>query len=72
MLNRNKLVAAMAEHGFNQRQLAQRVGISENTLSAKMNGKAFFNTEEIENICRELDIADYARRAEIFLANSSQ
>ncbi len=64
----NKLKGKIAEAGFSQRTLAEALGMSKNTLNAKVNGKVPFNTVEIELICKVLDIRDITEKAAIFLA----
>lgn len=64
----NKLKGKIAEAGFSQRTLAEALGMSKNTLNAKVNGKVPFNTVEIELICNVLDIRDVTEKAAIFLA----
>ena len=38
-----------------------------NTLNTKINGRAYFNTDEIEKICKELDITEAYEFKQIFL-----
>lgn len=64
----NKLKGKIAEAGFSQRTLAEALGMSKNTLNAKVNGKVPFNTVEIELICKVLDIRDITEKVAIFLA----
>lgn len=63
----NKLKGKIAEAGFSQRSLAEALGMSKNTLNAKVNGKVPFNTVEIEQICKVLGIHDVTEMATIFL-----
>jgi len=63
----NKLKGKIAEAGFSQRSLAEALGMSKNTLNAKVNGKVPFNTVEIELICKALRIHDVTEKATIFL-----
>lgn len=63
----NKLKGKIAEAGFSQRSLAEALGMSKNTLNAKVNGKVPFNTVEIEQICKVLGIRDVTEKATIFL-----
>lgn len=71
MLNKNLLRSAIARAGMTQERLAEAIGISSNTLSAKLLGKSFFDTEEIDRICEVLSIVDNNEKADIFLAPSS-
>lgn len=54
--NHSKLLGRMREFGFTQESLAKSIGINESTLNAKLNGKAFFSTKEIDKICELLNI----------------
>lgn len=72
MLNRNLLRAAIVASGYTQEKLAESIGISSNTLSSRMVGSSFFNTEEIDKICEVLNITDNGQKANIFLAQPSQ
>ena len=68
----SKLRGKIVEAGFSQRSLAKALGISKNTLNAKVNGRTPFNTDEIELICDKLGIRDGAEKAAIFLPEPSQ
>ncbi len=72
MVNRNLLKAAIARAGMTQEKLAERIGISANTLSKRMLGSSPFNTDEIDMICEVLNIHGSEEKAIIFLADSSQ
>lgn len=69
MLNSNLLRAAMAERGFSQAQLAQAIGISENSMSRKLNGKREFRLSEVVAITEVLGLKEPQL---IFLPRSSQ
>lgn len=43
------------------------MGVSRNTLSSRLSGHSSFDTEEIINICKILDIREPSRKVEIFL-----
>lgn len=68
MLNSNLLRAAMAERGFSQAQLAQAIGISENSMSRKLNGKREFRLSEVVAITEVLGLKEPQL---IFLSRSS-
>lgn len=55
-----------------QTRLAKEIKVSKNTLNAKINGKGFFDTKEIDDICNILNITDGNLKANIFLSQSSQ
>ena len=67
-MSNNKLKGKIAEAGYSQRSLAAELGMSKNTLNAKVNGKIPFNTVEIERLCDKLEIYDGAEKAAIFLS----
>lgn len=54
--NHSKLLGRMRELGFTQERLAEAIGINRSTLSSKLNGLSYFSTEEMDTICKELDI----------------
>lgn len=56
MLNSNLLRAAMAEKGISQAQLARAIGISENSMSRKLNGKREFRLSEVAAITEVLGL----------------
>lgn len=55
-MNRNTLKGAMAAQGLTQRDLARILHISENTMSAKLNGKSPFKLGEAQLLCRLLHL----------------
>lgn len=72
MLDKRKLLGRMASAGYTQRSLAKAVGISKNTINAKINGNSCFDTDQIDRICRVLNITSGLEKVEIFLSLSSQ
>lgn len=48
------------------------MGVSNNTLNSKINGKGCFDTEQIDKLCVLLDIETPQEKVDIFLHNSSQ
>lgn len=72
MLNKNEFLGALAKAGFTQRKLAELIGMSKNTLCSRVNGKSYFDTEEIDKICEALNIVSSRQKSEIFLSQSSQ
>ena len=72
MVDERKLKSRMALAGITQRGLAERLNRSENTVSAKVNGKSRLYLDEIDEICSILGIDSAAEKAEIFLSNSSR
>lgn len=73
MVDINKLRAEMVLKGFKQKSLVEEMNargykITENTLSAKMNGRAKWDTDDADIICEILGVEDQAKKADIFLA----
>lgn len=56
--NYRKLLGRIREYGLTHRELAAKIGVAHNTLSAKLNNRSFFDTEEIDAICDVLDIPE--------------
>lgn len=54
--NYAKLLGRIRECGLTQRELAKKIGISEGTLSAKLNNQFAFTVTEMNSIRRVLDI----------------
>lgn len=67
MLNKRKLLGVMAENDITQRDLALVLGLTANTVSKKINGMGYFDTEQIDKICKTLHIQDNDTKATIFL-----
>lgn len=68
MLDAKKLKVKIFEAGMTQGELAEKIGVSQNTLTSKMSGKRDFTVGEIDRICTALQINDGAQKAQIFLA----
>ena len=54
----NKLRALLVESGYTQSEIAEKLGISYQSFSYKINNKAEFKVSEIELLCRLLHIKD--------------
>ena len=54
----NKLLGRIKEKYSSNKNLAEKIGISERTLSLKLNSKIDFKQSEIEKICELLEIPD--------------
>jgi transcriptional regulator with XRE-family HTH domain len=52
----SKLKGLMTENGITYRKIAQEICMEPATFSNKVNGKALFNTQEIQDICDVLNI----------------
>ncbi len=57
-INFSKLRGRMAEKGISQKELAQKLNLTEQWLSAKLNGKAIFDLCEMKILIDELEIKD--------------
>ena len=67
MVDINRLKGAMVAAGFTQITFAKELGMSKNTLNAKLNGKAKISTDEASKMCDVLKIEDENDKCQIFL-----
>ena len=72
IINTNQLKGKIVSAGYNQKVLAEMLGVSKNTLSDKINGKSPMNSVLISELCRILNITDNDERVHIFLPALSQ
>lgn len=56
--NYSKLLGRLKEFGFTQERLAKAIGKNKSTLTSKLNGRFSFTQEEMDEICRVLDISN--------------
>mgnify|MGYP003397990714 FL=1 len=54
--NYSKLLGRIRERGLTQEQLAKAIGKNKSTVSAKVNNQFSFTQEEMDAICKVLDI----------------
>lgn len=54
--NYSKLLGRMKERGITQEGLAMEIGVNESTLNSKLNNKYGFKQNEMDAICKVLDI----------------
>lgn len=66
-MNYNKLKGIMREKNYSQNKLAKRIGITTQSLNAKLNGRSQFTIEEAINIITVLKII---KPEEIFFNNT--
>lgn len=71
MINTNLLKGKIVAKGFTQQQLAEKMNISLNSLSAKINGKKAFTLPEVDKLCEVVEITDAKEKCEIFLPGKS-
>lgn len=71
MLNKNKLRGAIISAGFTQKEIADKLGISENSFCSKMTGKSSFDVIQAHALCDILNITDNNEKVAIFLASPS-
>lgn len=57
-MNANLLKGKIVESGMTQSELAKAIGISENSLSRKIQGKRDFRLIEVVEICNVLNIGN--------------
>ena len=65
-VNKNRFEGAIRAAGFTQERLAEKMGISANTLTTKKN-KGTFTIAQVELACSILGIDDPKDKCEIFL-----
>lgn len=65
----NKLKAKMTESGYTQKELAENMGITVQTLNSKLNGRTIFSLDEVISITKILNIEN---PIEIFFPPLSQ
>lgn len=53
----SKLLGRIREYGLTQEKVAESIGISNGTMSAKLNNKANFTSKEMIRISRMFDIS---------------
>lgn len=63
-MNSNKVRAKMKEAGMTQADVAKSIGMSENSLSRKLNGKRDFSISEV---LRLIEVLKLENPGEIFL-----
>lgn len=56
--NYSKLLGRIKECGLTQEQLANAIGKNKSTISAKVNNQFSFTQEEMDAICKVLDISN--------------
>ena len=54
----SKLLGKIKECGLSQEQLAKKIGKDKSTINAKLNNQYAFTQDEIDAICRVLDISN--------------
>lgn len=72
MIDKNKLLGRMRYAGYNQANFSQIMGMSKNSFNAKINGKSYFDTEQVLKMCTLLGITEDSEKVDIFLLESSQ
>lgn len=53
---RYRIIQRLKELGWNQLKLSQETGISQNTISAYLQGKKDIRQETLKEICKALDL----------------
>lgn len=68
MVDTKKLQAIMVLKGYTQRKLAKEAEIGVNVLNKKINNNGVFRCDEVDKICKVLNITDTAEKCDIFFA----
>ena len=69
MVNSIALKKAIDISGIKQKVLANKIGITQNSLSRKLNNKSEFKLSEVEKLCVILDIESEAKDCIFFAQN---
>lgn len=69
MVNSIALKEAIDISGIKQKVLANKIGITQNSLSRKLNNKSEFKLSEVEKLCALLDIESEAKDCIFFAQN---
>lgn len=67
-MNANLLKGKIVAAGMTQYELADKLGISRNTMTSRLSGRSSFTLEEVKLICQLLPISDNAEKVDIFLS----
>lgn len=67
-MNANLLKGKIVAAGMTQYELADKLGISRNTMTSRLSGRSSFTLEEVKLICQLLPISDNAEKVNIFLS----
>lgn len=70
MTNTSLLKKKIDESGYKKSFIADKMGMAQNTLWLKINGKQPFNQYEIMRLCNILSIESLAEKEAIFFANN--
>ena len=66
MVKVNVIRSRLALLGMSQKNLADRLGISKNTMSSRMTGKSSFTVAEMDMICEILGFDRMTEQRDIF------
>jgi len=68
VINSSLLKGKIVANNYTQKTLAEKMNISENSLNAKINGKADFDLSQVILLCELLGINSPDEKCQIFLA----
>ena len=66
VLNTNLLKSEFIKNGFTQKKVAEKIGISENSLSRQLAGKRDFTLTEVNQLISLLNLSDEKNIHDIF------
>lgn len=72
MTNKNALMGKIVSAGYTQVTIAKALGMSKNTINAKINNRKPFDTDTVLKMCELLNIHDDSEKVDIFLCKPSQ
>ena len=71
MVNKFLLKGKIIAAGYTQKDIANMMDMSLNSLNSKINGTRPFDTDEVSRLCDILSIREAAEKCDIFLASKS-
>jgi len=66
-LKANLLRGEIVANGLTVQEVAEKIGLSRNTMFSRLSGHTSFNTEEVIKLCDILKIREPNRKVDIFL-----
>ena len=67
MIDKKEMLEIFVDANMTQKKLAKLLGKSPTTINKWLNNKSFPSTQEVNEICRVLEITDDKMKAKIFL-----
>jgi len=68
MTNKELILERIKKSGLKKKYIAEKLGISYNSLVNKINGDTDFTASQVNNFCKLLNITSLKEKEEIFFA----